>query len=250
LNQKRLFYTKSGVFGLKYVRNHLKKRRKMEEFFKTNIDIMMVNRKIMMKATEREDMNAIDRKCYRELKYEMDPYEWKLVKLPNKKTKAMIVQECTKYKDWGIDEDYQELPKQIIDIRQTIIDSFEVINGFSKKMWDLCTFTKEQYIERRAKEEIIRRKERRKGESVFKIMPKEIIIPKIYLIKEDGKICWITQGGIYYADELLKGNYDKNIKKLVKEHIMAPRIAIHDNSDQIKYDMNNEIEWIFSSRYG
>jgi hypothetical protein len=30
----------------------------------------------------------------------MAPYEWALVKLPNGKTKAIIVEESNEYKDW------------------------------------------------------------------------------------------------------------------------------------------------------
>jgi hypothetical protein len=36
-----------------------------------------------------------------------------------------------------IDEDYQERPKQHIELREAIIDSFEVINRFSRKVWEL-----------------------------------------------------------------------------------------------------------------
>lgn len=63
----------------------------------------------------------------------------------------------------GIDEDYQELPKQHIELREAIIDSFEVINRFSRKVWELCTFTKEQYMERRREEVAFRKKEKKKG---------------------------------------------------------------------------------------
>jgi hypothetical protein len=79
-------------------------------------------------------MNAIDRKCYRELKYEMNLYDWELVKLPNGKTKAVIVKEQTEYKDWGIDEEYYDkTPEQVIIKRQTVINSFEIMNGFPKR---------------------------------------------------------------------------------------------------------------------
>jgi hypothetical protein len=62
-------------------------------------------------------------------------------------------------------------------------------------------------------------------------MPREIIIPKIHLIREGGEICWIDQDGAYYADEIIKENYNKEVKKLVKEHLDSPRVAIHDNGD-------------------
>jgi hypothetical protein len=47
-------------------------------------------------------VNALNRKGCRKLKYEMDLYQWGLVKLPNGKTKAVIVKEdikeITRYK--------------------------------------------------------------------------------------------------------------------------------------------------------
>jgi hypothetical protein len=42
----------------------------------------------------------------------------------------------------------------------------------------------------------------------------------------------------------------KDIIKLVKKHLDSPRIVLYNNGDQIKYDVNNEIEWVFSPRYG
>jgi hypothetical protein len=39
----------------------------------------------------------------------------------------------------------RKYPQQIIDLRQAIMDSLEIKNGFPKKRWDLCTFRKEQY---------------------------------------------------------------------------------------------------------
>jgi hypothetical protein len=47
-----------------------------------------------MSAAERGEKDAIDRYCHRELKYEMEPYEWTLVKLPNGNTKAIVVKAC------------------------------------------------------------------------------------------------------------------------------------------------------------
>jgi hypothetical protein len=48
----------------------------------------------------------------------------------------------------------------------------------------------------------------------------------------------------------LKENFSVGDKKMVKDYINSPRIAIHDNGNQIKYDYNNEVEWVFSPRYG
>jgi hypothetical protein len=45
----------------------------------------------MMSIEDKRDIDVINRKACRELKYEMDPFDGKLVKLPNGKTKAVIV---------------------------------------------------------------------------------------------------------------------------------------------------------------
>jgi hypothetical protein len=76
------------------------KRETLEEFFKTKVDIMLESKKIIYSVHQREEKRAVDRKCYRELKYKMDPYEWALVKLSNGKTKAIIVEERKEYKNW------------------------------------------------------------------------------------------------------------------------------------------------------
>jgi hypothetical protein len=109
------------------------KRDKLEDFFKTNLEVMLENKKTIMTVEERRSMNAIDRKCFKELIYEMDPYEWTLVKLSNGKTKAVIVKESSEYKNWRIDEKGLGISEQVIIKRQAIIDSFEIIRGFPKK---------------------------------------------------------------------------------------------------------------------
>jgi hypothetical protein len=108
------------------------RKEKLETHLKTNVEVMLENRKIMLSTNEREELNSIDRKCYRELKYEMDPYEWTVVKLPNGKTKAVIAKESEEYKNWRIDDTGWKIPEQVIVKRQAIIDSFEIINSFSK----------------------------------------------------------------------------------------------------------------------
>jgi hypothetical protein len=204
---------------------------------------MLENRKIMLSVEDRENMNAIDRKCYRELQYEMDPYEWTLVKLPDSRTKAVIVNKCNEYKHWRID-DKGIIPEQVIIKKLAIIDSFEIMNGFPKKVWKYCTFTKEQYIKRREEENEYWVKVRKREQ--ITIIPREIIIPRVHMIKKDGSFTKITNAGAYFADDLHNGllsycycgHYDKKVKK----YINSPRIAIHVNGDQIKYSENNEIE--------
>jgi hypothetical protein len=59
--------------------------------------------------------------------------------------KSVIVRENGAYKDWDLDEDY-EIPKEadenLIAIRQLIIDSLEIKDGFPKAVRKHCTFTK------------------------------------------------------------------------------------------------------------
>jgi hypothetical protein len=101
--------------------------------------------------------------------------------LSNGKTKAVKVQESEKYKNWHIDDRGWNIPEQIIIKRQTIVDSFEMVNGFPKKFWEYGTFTFEQYIGKR-KEKIKYRAKMNYME--VPLIPREIIVPKIQLIKE------------------------------------------------------------------
>jgi hypothetical protein len=55
-------------------------------------------------------------------------------------------------KDWGIDDQNVRVPQSVTDIRQAIVDSFEIKNGFLKKVLEWCTYTKEQYFKRREEE--------------------------------------------------------------------------------------------------
>jgi hypothetical protein len=80
------------------------KKEELEEFFTTNVETMMENRKTIMMVEQRKELNALNRKRYRELKFKMDPYEWALVKFLSGKTKYVIVKEDDKYKNWKLEE--------------------------------------------------------------------------------------------------------------------------------------------------
>jgi hypothetical protein len=80
------------------------KKEELEAFFTTKVETMMENRKIMMSAEQRKELNALNRKRYRELKFKIDTCEWTLVKLLSGKTKAVIVKEDDKYKNLGLEE--------------------------------------------------------------------------------------------------------------------------------------------------
>jgi hypothetical protein len=69
-----------------------------------------------------------------------------LLKLPNGKTKSVIIEENDKFKELGLDDSWKIPTKNdqdIIAIRQTIVDSLEIFEGFPKKMWDHYKFIKE-----------------------------------------------------------------------------------------------------------
>jgi hypothetical protein len=166
-----------------------------------------------------------------------------LVKLQSGKTKAVIVQESEEYKNWHIDDKGWNIPQQVINQRQAIIDSFDIINGFLKKFREYETFMLEQYVEKR-KEEIEYRAKMDYME--IPLMPREIMIPKIHFIKEDGTFKQYGANGAYSIEsDLLDWRAKKTRKELFGKYMVNPRIAIFKNGDQIKYKEAREVEWFF-----
>jgi hypothetical protein len=53
------------------------KKLAIEEFFKTNIDCMLKNQKAVMDVEWERELDSISRKVHRELRLELDPFEWK-----------------------------------------------------------------------------------------------------------------------------------------------------------------------------
>jgi hypothetical protein len=103
-----------------------------------------------MSNAERGEKDAIDRYCHRELKYEMEPYEWTLVKLPNGKTQAVVVRGVDEDDSkWSTDEKSFKQSKKGIAKNQAIIDSLQIKDGFPKVMWDHGIYSKEEYIKLR-----------------------------------------------------------------------------------------------------
>jgi hypothetical protein len=96
------------------------RKERIEEYFKTNVDLILENKKIMS-AAEKGEKDAIDRYCNRELKYEMEPYDWTLVKLPNGKTQAIVVRgvESEKEDKWSTEEEKFKQSKKRIAKRQS-----------------------------------------------------------------------------------------------------------------------------------
>jgi hypothetical protein len=60
---------------------------------RTNVENTLESRKILFDAEKRNELNVIDRKASRELNFKKNPFEWKLIKLPNGKMKSVIVEE-------------------------------------------------------------------------------------------------------------------------------------------------------------
>jgi hypothetical protein len=52
----------------------------IEEFFKENVENLLEEERIREDPKRREEFNRIYIKVVRELKFEMDHYEWKLIK--------------------------------------------------------------------------------------------------------------------------------------------------------------------------
>jgi hypothetical protein len=86
------------IFG-KYI-SELYKREIMENFFKTNIENILEENNVRLNPRRKAELELINRKLERELDREYDPYEWKLIKLPNGKMKSVIVKENDIYKNW------------------------------------------------------------------------------------------------------------------------------------------------------
>jgi hypothetical protein len=61
----------------------LKRKLKKKEYMKEN----------HLKRKRKGELEAVTRKAERELAYEVDPYEWKLIKLPNGKTRSIKAKE-------------------------------------------------------------------------------------------------------------------------------------------------------------
>jgi hypothetical protein len=128
------------------------RKEKIEKYFKTNVDIILENKRIMSEA-ERGERDAIDRYCNRELKFEMEPYDWTLVKLPNGKTQAVVVRgrDSINMDKWSAEEEKFKQSKKGIAKRQAIIDSLQIKSGSPKVMWDHGIYSKEEYFELREK---------------------------------------------------------------------------------------------------
>jgi hypothetical protein len=85
-----------------------------------------------------------------------------------------------------------------------------------------------------------------RGWDMNPIFPREVLIQRIHLMKEDVKFTRLgDKKGLYYVDDSYDGlqNYlcSEYRIEVATKHIIKPRIAIHANGDQIKY--GEELFW-------
>jgi hypothetical protein len=107
----------------------------------------MYNRKFILKAKERRLRRRFERANEKELRYEMNPYNWNLVKRPDGKMKVVMINDKNENRDWEKDEsDLLKQPlRSIIEEKQIAIDILEIKEGFPALVWKHCTFTKEEF---------------------------------------------------------------------------------------------------------
>jgi hypothetical protein len=74
---------------------------------------MLEDREIRVDTERRDELDVITRKAGKELNYEMDPYEWKLVKLLNGETRSIKIKEKDIYKYWDLNDVIIEPQKEI-----------------------------------------------------------------------------------------------------------------------------------------
>jgi hypothetical protein len=190
----------------------IEKKEILEKHFKTNVEQILENGRIISSA-ERSEKDAIDRKCHRELKYEMEQYEWTLVKLLNGKRKAIIVKGCEEESIWSTEEQKFKTPKKIIAKKQAIVDSLEIRDGFTKVKWEHGIYTKEEYIKLREREDKFWKD---KGGTGFKdLIPEEIAIVKLHLNPEKWNCHNLNNyyHGFLFDDEVKSNRDDKMIAR-------------------------------------
>jgi hypothetical protein len=104
-------------------------------------------------------------------------------------------------------------------------------------MWEYGTYTKDHYLEKRRKENEIRRAEKI---DQIPLIPEEIAIPKIHFEAIYGEEKEYNEEIILSSKVFLY--FNKRLGNIWLEHQKKERIAFHLNGDPIKYDSKGEIE--------
>jgi hypothetical protein len=150
-------------------------------------------------------------------------------------------------KCWGdnVGANFSEkmIPREEKKRLQDKVDALEIIKGFSKLVWQYCTFTLEDYEKKKAKMKIEREY-------------LELFIPKLFMDEKGKKFDRFY--GPYYA-------WGRDIfetpeqERIVRDYCHNDeREAILENGDVVKYKLvecrpgikRSEIEWVFSPMLG
>jgi hypothetical protein len=212
--------------GKKSISFFQKNKLKIMNFFETNIDKMLRRDEIPEDEQERRREKSILKAGEKELAYEMNPYTWKLQETEDDKMKAVPLMDKNENKDWSKEENelMKHLPDEIVAERQKIIDKLRIKEEFPEIFWKYCIFTKEEYLEKQRNE---RDANKRTYKSEGKVMPREIIIPKLIF---DGQEMnrWHDKRGAIFAEEI-PGLQDNDLKKKLQFYISGPRYAFMEN---------------------
>jgi hypothetical protein len=73
----------------------------IQSFLETNIETMLRRRYGKGDVEEKKFENRIMKASEKELRYEMNPYNWELQELENGKKKAIILEDKNEHKEWG-----------------------------------------------------------------------------------------------------------------------------------------------------
>jgi hypothetical protein len=116
-------------------------------------------------------------------------------------------------------------------------------------MWEHGVYTKEEYIKLREREDKFW-KDKGSETDIEGIVPEEIAIVKLPLSPEKcgyWNLANLKHGAL--DNNSVKRNMDDAIVTKWQNHLKSERIAYTWYGDQIKYNKEGEIEWIFSPRY-
>jgi hypothetical protein len=184
-----------------------------------NVETMLSNREIIVDAKERKFSRRVEKANEKELKYEMNPYNWNRVKLPNGSIKVNSIDDKNENGDWGKDENDLVKPPlvKIVDERHKIIDKLKNREGVPELIWKHCTFTKAEYIARQ-EEEVRMFKVYRKRE--IRVKTKEIFIPKLLFNEQEMK-AWSIKKGAIFKEEASSITNDMH-KKRIEEYFPNP----------------------------
>jgi dTDP-4-dehydrorhamnose 3,5-epimerase-like enzyme len=164
-------------------RNFEEIRNVIEKKFLTNVEELLEIQKVAEKVHKmnQEELEKwkLGKAVERELCYEMEPYQWKLVKTPSGKMKAVWVDKRDDIGKWdaGLNMKFEKTPVSIHNERQAILDELNIENGFPELVRKHCRYSKEEYFERVNTKNLLLDKKYKK--TIHNVLAEEIIIPTV-----------------------------------------------------------------------